>query len=412
VPARAADPVVAAAGDIACDPADASYNGGAGNAAACRMKDTSDLLAGGGFAAVLLLGDNQYEDGALARYGASYDPTWGRVKAITRPIPGNHEYGTTGAAGYFAYFGAAAGDPAKGYYSFDLGGWHLIALNSNCAAVGGCGAGSAEERWLAADLEAHAGTCTLAYWHHPRFSSGSHGDDPTFAPFWADLHAAGADLVLNGHDHDYERFAPQDESGAADPLAGIRELVVGTGGKNHTAFSTLRANSEARSAATFGVLALTLHPNGYDWTFLPAAGGSFTDSGSGVCHRAGPAAFFTIDPCRLLDTRGPAGPAGGPALGGGGERTFQVAGRCGIPATAIAVAANLTVVGPTAAGDLRLYPAGSTLPGASAINFAPGQVRANNAVAPLGTGGQVGVHCDMAASGSTHLLFDVSGYFE
>jgi len=181
--AWAASPVVAAVGDIACDPANPSYNGGDGTATACRMKATSDLLVGGGWSAVLLLGDNQYEDGALARYQASYDPTWGRVKGLTYPAPGNHEYGTPGAAGYFAYFGAAAGDPARGYYSFDLGAWHLVVLNSNCAAVSGCGPGSAQEQWLAADLAAHPGRCTLAYWHHPRFSSGQHGDDPLSQTF-------------------------------------------------------------------------------------------------------------------------------------------------------------------------------------------------------------------------------------
>jgi len=412
--ARAGDPLVAAAGDVACDPADPGYQGGSGTATTCRMKDTSDLLVGAGLDAVLLLGDNQYEDGALLKYDASYDPTWGRVKAITRPIPGNHEYNTAGAAGYFAYFGAAAGGPGASYYSFDLGGWHLVALDSNCGAVGGCGAGSPEERWLAADLAAHAGVCTLAYWHHPRFSSGQHGDDATFVPFWADLHAAGADLVLNGHDHDYERFAPQDEKGAADPLGGVREFVVGTGGKNHTAFATLRAQSEARSADTFGVLALTLHPGRYDWRFLPAAGGTFEDSGSGVCHRAGPAAFHTLPPCRAVDTRAPAGPLGGPALAANAERTFPLAGACGIPPTALAVAANLTVVSPAAAGDLRLFPAGSALPTASAINFTPGRTRANQAIAALGAGGAVTVRCDMPAgtAGGAHLLIDVSGYFE
>jgi acid phosphatase type 7 len=219
------------------------------------------------------------------KYGAVYDPTWGRVKAITRPIPGNHEYGTAGAAGYFAYFGAAAGGPGASYYSFDLGGWHLVALDSNCGAVGGCGPGSPEEVWLAADLAAHAGACTLAYWHHPRFSSGPHGDDPTFVPFWADLHAARADVVLNGHDHDYERFAPQTPTGAPDPVNGIREFVVGTGGGSHETAGTPIASSEVLNATTFGVLKLTLHTSSYDFAFLPVAGSTFTDSGTGVpCH--------------------------------------------------------------------------------------------------------------------------------
>jgi calcineurin-like phosphoesterase family protein len=407
--------VVAAAGDIACDPADPSYNGGAGTATACRMKATSDLLVGGGFDAVLLLGDNQYEDGALSRYQASYDPTWGRVKGLTRPAVGNHEYGTAGAAGYFTYFGSVAGDPTRGYYSFDLGAWHLIVLNSNCAQVGGCGPGSPQEQWLAADLGAHPGRCTLAYWHHPRFSSGQHGSDPTYQTFWEDLYAAGADLVLNGHDHIYERFAPQDPAGAADPLRGVREFVVGTGGKNQTPFATVQPNSVARSSGVFGVLALTLYPTGYDWRFLSAAGGTgtFADAGTGLCHialPAGPASFHTLSPCRLLDTRA----ADAPALAGNTTRLFPAAGRCGVPATAIAVAANLTVVNASAGGDLRLFPAGAPPPPTSAINFARSQTRTNNAILALGAGGRLAAWCDLAAgaTGTVQLVVDVTGYFE
>jgi hypothetical protein len=412
--ARAAAPIVAAAGDIACNPADPSYNGGNGTATTCRMKATSDLLVGGGFTAVLLLGDNQYDDGALANYQASYDPTWGRVKGITYPAPGNHDYGTAGAAGYFTYFGAAAGDPARGYYSYDLGAWHLVVLNSNCTSLpGGCGPGSAQEQWLAADLAAHSGRCTLAYWHHPRFSSGQHGDDATFQTFWEDLYAAGADVVLVGHDHIYERFAPQDPAGNADPARGLREFVVGTGGRSQTPFATLRPNSVARSTGVFGVLSLTLYPNGYDWRFLPAAGGgSFADAGTGLCHSAlptGPTAFHTLPPCRLLDTRSP----DGPALAANSTRLFPTAGRCGIPETAKALAANVTVVAPSAAGDLRLSPAGAAAPPASAINFAPGQTRTNNTVLALGAAGRIAVQCDLQPpAGAVHLVVDVAGYFE
>jgi hypothetical protein len=285
-PRHAGEPasVIAAAGDIACAPGGGDYRGGRGTASACRMKDTSDLLVGAGLAAVLPLGDEQYEDGSLAAFRASYDPTWGRLLAVTHPVPGNHEYRTPAAAGYFAYFGAAAGDPARGYYSFDLGLWHLVALNSSCAAVGGCGPGSPQERWLAADLAAHPAACTLAYWHQPRFSSGGHGGDRAFTAFWADLYAAGADLVLNGHDHDYERFAPQDPAGRADPARGIRELVVGSGGRSHTPFLWRKANSAARSWREFGVLELTLHADGYDWRFVPVSGGRFADAGSARCH--------------------------------------------------------------------------------------------------------------------------------
>ncbi|CAN5630048.1 hypothetical protein BH20ACT14_BH20ACT14_01020 [soil metagenome] len=275
---------IAAAGDIACDPASGSFNGGLGVGLECRQRATSDLLVGAGYEAVLGLGDLQYEDGAFSKFGASYDPSWGRVKAITHPAPGNHEYQTGGAAGYYQYFGAAAGDPTKGYYSFDLGGWHLIALNSNCSSVGGCGAGSPQEQWLRADLASHSSaSCTLAYWHHPRFSSGEHGSDSTYQAFWQALYDANADLVLVGHDHDYERFAPQTPSGALDTVRGIRQFVSGAGGKNVRTFPTVRANSEARDVSSLGILELTLGASGYSWRFRPAVG-SFTDAGTGSCH--------------------------------------------------------------------------------------------------------------------------------
>ena len=282
-------PVIAAAGDIACDPGSTAYNGGLGTDSACRQLATSNLLTGGDLARVLTLGDNQYEDGALWKFQASYDPSWGRVKSITSPALGNHEYGVTGAAGHFDYFNGsgvptgAAGERGKGYYSFDVGSWHLIAINSNCGEVGGCGAGSAQEQWLRADLAAHPATCTLAYWHHPRFSSGPHGNSLAMEPIWQALYNARADLVLAGHDHDYERFAPQDAAGNADPALGIREFVVGTGGKTHYTTGAPKPNSEVRNSDTYGVLKLTLNPTGYDWDFAPAVG-SFTDSGSGACH--------------------------------------------------------------------------------------------------------------------------------
>ena len=274
---------VAAAGDIACDPASSSFNGGQGSGLNCRQLATSDLLVGAGYSAVLVLGDNQYENGAYSKFLASYDPSWGRVKSITRPTPGNHEYQTAGAAGYYQYYGAAAGDPAKGYYSFDLGGWHLVALNSNCSAVGGCGAGSPQEQWLRADLAAHRTECTLAYWHHPRFSSGEHGSDSAYTAFFQALYDADADVVLVGHDHDYERFAPQTPAGALDLARGIRQFVAGSGGKSVRTFETVRPNSEARDVSSLGVLELTLGSTGYEWRFR-AAVGSFTDSGSAACH--------------------------------------------------------------------------------------------------------------------------------
>jgi acid phosphatase type 7 len=244
---------------------------------------TSNLLTSGPLAAVLTLGDNQYEDNAYSKYQVSYHPSWGRVKSLIRPGIGNHEYLTASAAGYFQYFGAAAGDPSKGYYSFDVGSWHLIALNSNCSQVGGCGSGSPQEQWLRADLAAHSNACTLAYWHHPRWSSGQHGSNTSYNAFWQDLYAAHADVVLNGHDHDYERFAPQAPDGSGN-VNGLREFVVGTGGKNHYGFTTVQPNSEVRNSDTYGVLKLTLHPTSYDWRFIPVAGRSFADSGTTSCH--------------------------------------------------------------------------------------------------------------------------------
>jgi acid phosphatase type 7 len=275
---------IAAAGDIACDPDDSSFRSGIGSGLVCRQLATSNLLVSGRYSGVLTLGDNQYESGERVKFVESYGRSWGRVKAITHPAVGNHDYNTRGAAGYYRYFGSAAGNPATGYYSFDLGAWHLVALNSNCTAVGGCGQRSPQNRWLRADLAAHKGVkCTLAYWHHPRFSSGQHGSDPTYAAFWRALYAANADVVLVGHDHDYERFAPQTANGIADARRGIREFVVGTGGRSLRDFSTTAPNSEVRDGTTFGILGLTLRPTHYSWRFVPAVG-SFADAGSDSCH--------------------------------------------------------------------------------------------------------------------------------
>ncbi len=279
----AGDPVVAAAGDIACDerPGVTDQDSKSGG---CQQAGTSAVLVSLHPAAVLTIGDEQYPAATYDQFMASYDKTWGKLKSITHPAPGNHEYETPLAGGYFRYFGASAGEPDKGYYSFDLAGWHLIALNGNCWAIGGCQQGSPQERWLAADLAAHPAACTLAYWHQPRFSSGPHHSDKSYQALWQDLYGAHADVVLGGHDHDYERFALQTPTGAADPKNGIREFVVGTGGKSHYPFLVTAPNSEVRNDETFGVLALTLHAHGYDWRFVPEAGSSFTDQGSGTCH--------------------------------------------------------------------------------------------------------------------------------
>jgi Ca2+-binding RTX toxin-like protein len=286
-PARAADPVIAAAGDIACDPADQYYNSGSGDAAHCRQKYTSNLLVNGNYAAILPLGDNQYDNATLTKYKTSYNPSWGRVKPITRPVPGNHEPGN--ATGYFDYFNGsgvsngAAGPRGKGYYSYDVGTWHLIALNSNCSQVP-CASGSAQERWLRADLAAHTNACTLAYWHHPRFSSGHDGNNTFMQPLWQDLYDGGAEVALSGHSHDYERFAPQNASGKLDRVNGIRQFVVGTGGAFFTGISTKKPNSEVRQNSTYGVLSLTLGASSYTWKFVPESGKSFTDSGTTACH--------------------------------------------------------------------------------------------------------------------------------
>src|ERR1043165_7610603 len=242
------DPVIAAAGDIACDPLSRAFNRGRGSFTSCRPRYTADLLIKQTLAAVLALGDNQYYCGGYAAFMQSYDLSWGKVKAITHPVVGNHEYLTSngtdcnnaneGAAGYFQYFGSAAGDPTKGYYSFDLGAWHLIALNSNCGDVGGCGPTSPQGQWLEDDLAAHPNLCTLAYWHIPLFSSGGRASVNTLT-IWQSLYRHNVDVVLNGHDHIYERFAPQTPDGRLDTARGIREFIIGSGGANHTSLATI-----------------------------------------------------------------------------------------------------------------------------------------------------------------------------
>jgi hypothetical protein len=296
VAAAHGSPVIAAAGSIACDTTSSFYNGGLGSPGHCQQKATSDLLAGAGLSGVLTLGDNQYHVGSLDDFNAVFDPTWGRVKSIIHPAVGQREYSTANAGGYFDYFNGIgrrtgpAGDRDKGYYSFDVGSWHLIALNTNCdrldrgPAADGCAAGSPQERWLRADLAAHRTSCTLAYWHRPRFNSGLRSDFAGSQPFWQALYEAGADVVLGGDPHDYERFAPQTPGGLLDPQRGLREFVSGTGGAFFTSWSSLKPNSEVRNNRTFGVLTLALHQGAYDWRFLPAPGETFTDAGSGVCH--------------------------------------------------------------------------------------------------------------------------------
>ena len=264
-PPLAAPAVFAGAGDIALCASDGAHE------ATARLLDS----IGG---TVFALGDNVYMSGTAEEYRDCYDRTWGRHRLRTRPVPGNHEYESRAAAPYFDYFGANAGPHGLGYYSFDLGGWHIVALNSNVPV----GAGSAQGTWLRANLSANRARCTLAYWHHPRFSSGRHGNDERMRDLWQVLYEAGADVVLSAHDHTYERFAPQDPDGFPDPNGGIRQFVVGTGGARPYPFVTVRPNSEMRLAA-LGVLKLTLSGAGYDWEFI-AVSGEPRDGGSASCH--------------------------------------------------------------------------------------------------------------------------------
>lgn len=232
---------------------------------------------------VAALGDLAYPAGSTTDFQNCYDPSWGRHRARTRPAIGNHEYQSANGAPYFTYFGAAAGSPTQGYYSYDLGDWHIVVLNSNCSRVS-CAAGASQETWLRADLSATTKACILAYWHHPRFTSEWRGGNLNVAPLWDALYQFGADVVLNGHTHFYERFGLQNPSAVADPN-GIRQFIVGTGGKSPlAAFSTIKPNSQVRQNHTHGVLKLTLGSSSYTWDFVPVAGKTWTDSGTQACH--------------------------------------------------------------------------------------------------------------------------------
>lgn len=263
-----------------------------GDIATCESSDDEAVaeLVASRPGPVLLLGDLVYPVGSAEHFGRCFDPAWGPLRERLRPAPGNHDFFDRGATGYFGYFGDDAGPAGKGWYSFSVGRWHVVALNSNCGAygVGGCAAGSEQERWLRADLAsppAAEARCTLAFWHHPRFSSGAlHGSDPATAALWAALADAGADVVLVGHEHHYERFAPLDPTGQVDEERGIRQFVVGTGGRSHYGFDDPLPGSEVRESGTYGALELTLHADRYEWRFLPVEGGEFTDEGEGRCR--------------------------------------------------------------------------------------------------------------------------------
>ena len=269
-PAASSDPVLIAAGDIAT--CSSSYD-----------TMTAELVKGIP-GTVLTLGDNAYERGTTTEYRDCFGPTWGQFKSRIRPSPGNHEYYTSGATGSYGYFGSAAGDPARGYYSFDVGSWHVVSLNSNCSAIGGCGAGSAQERWLRQDLAASGARCTLAYWHHPRFSSGYHGNSSATEDLWDALYDAGADVVLVGHDHNYERYYPLTGSGTRDDARGLVEFVVGTGGKTLRSFTrSMPGTAVTRNADSYGVLKMTLKSDAMDFAFVGATG-SYSDQGTVRCH--------------------------------------------------------------------------------------------------------------------------------
>jgi hypothetical protein len=252
----------------------------AGDIATCSTRDGDaataklvDAIPG----TVAALGDNAYPDGSASNYRC-YDATWGRFKSRTRPIPGNHEYHASGAAPYFSYYGSRAGTAGKGWYSYDLGNWHIVALNSEKSL-------SEQATWLKADLAAHRNKCTLAYWHQPLYTSGSaHGPYTASRPLFKILYDAGAEVVLGGHNHNYERFAPQNADGRADATRGVRQFVVGTGGAELRGFGSAKPNSEKRYSSGYGVLKLTLSDGRYDWKFVSVAGKTYTDSGSGTCH--------------------------------------------------------------------------------------------------------------------------------
>jgi len=287
---------MAVGGDVACGVTEANYNGGAGTATACHMGQTSNLVLGMAPQQAWAVGDLQYNSGALSDFNVSYQNSWGRFKNITKPVVGNHEYGTSGAGGYFTYFGDAATprqpgcrSNCEGYYSFDVtvgtGTWHVAVISSECTRIGGgvgCAVGSPQYQWLDADLAAHSSAgCTAVLTHRPRWASNSFAS-PDIQPLVDVMDAHGVDLLLTGHAHSYERFAPQNAAGQADPN-GIREIVVGTGGRDSQGFGTIAANSVVHKNQIFGVMKLTLRPSGYDWAFVPDPATPFADSGSGSC---------------------------------------------------------------------------------------------------------------------------------
>jgi hypothetical protein len=291
------DPVIAAVGDMACDTSDPGFNAGTGSSSKCAEQRTSDaVLADSSIDQVLGLGDYQYDCGDVADYQASYDPTWGRLDPQMDPVVGNHEYktgndvyghacptGNSTAANYFTHFGAAAHQATLGHFSTDIGAWHIIALNSNCSKGGGCSATSAQTTWLKSDLASHTNQCTLAYWHHPYFTGGKKGINSSYAAWWNALYAAHADVVLNGHVHNYQRFASLNPSGVADSANGITEYIVGTGGEALVSVAAAALPHPVASAKTFGFLRMTLSSGGWQAAFVNSSG-TVLDTSSGTCQ--------------------------------------------------------------------------------------------------------------------------------
>ena len=272
---RTSYPILVGAGDIStCD--------NTGDGATARL--VRNVINSNRGVTVFTAGDNAYGAGTRKQFARCYDPTWGSYKARTKPAPGNHEYYTPGASGYYRYFGSAAGPRGKGYYSYNRSGWHIISLNSSCEKIGGCGSSSPQARWLKADLTSNQRSCTLAYFHEPLFSSGEHGNSHKVKALWEALYARRADVVISGHDHDYERFAPQTPGGKPAYGRGVREFVMGTGGKELRRFKKVQVNSQVRNSRTFGVLKLVLSSESYGWKFVPVKGKEFTDSGSARCN--------------------------------------------------------------------------------------------------------------------------------
>ncbi|WP_272949658.1 pre-peptidase C-terminal domain-containing protein [Kribbella antibiotica] len=320
---------------------------GAGDICGSACNQTRALLDSINPDAVFTAGDNAYEAGTLSEYNNSYHPQWGAYKSITHPTPGNHEYGTSGASGYFSYFGAAAGQSGKGYYSWDIGDWHFVALNSNIDKK----AGSVQEAWLRSDLAASTKPCTAAYWHHSRFAAGNYSDDASLKPFFQALYDYKADLVLSGHDHNYVRFAQSKPDGTKDTANGIRELLVGTGGRAlYGAGGSTAATIEKSNYNTFGVAKLTLNSTSYTADFVPVAGRTFTDTVTSSCHpkngSATPSYTVSANPASVAVARG-----------AGGSSTVTVASSGGFNA-----ATNLTVSGLPAGVTASYSPSSVTPP--------------------------------------------------